>query len=172
MPWAIPEHASVVAYKAKITDSDANVELLNYLYRVSRFTKIEQYQSGCSFRYVEFLYKYLATCWGAEQSMPKSWKRKEKKGTSASGEGEQVPVSALKTMLHPQFVRMTIPIKNWDASFMQTTPMMTVNDINGVRVIVGLSHDIDNMVRAGMERRFAATGTLSEHSHSCAPSGA
>lgn len=108
--------------------------------------------------------------------MPKSWKRKEKKVPSHPAAEEQVPASALRAMEPSQFVRLAIPIKNWDASFMQTTPMMSVKDINGERVVVGLSHDIDNMVRAGMERRFAhmlmvATESVSELSHSCAPSG-
>lgn len=108
--------------------------------------------------------------------MPKSWKRKEKKAHSHPAAEEQVPASALRAMEPSQFVRLAIPIKNWDASFMQTTPMMSVKDINGERVVVGLSHDIDNMVRAGMERRFAhmlmvATESVSELSHSCAPSG-
>ena len=29
---------------------------------------------------------------------------------------------------------------------MQTTPMMSVRDVNGEHVVVGLSHDIDNML--------------------------
>ena len=103
--------------------------------------------------------------------MPKSWKRKEKKAPSAPAAEVQVPASTLKTMQPSQVVRMTIPIENWDASFMQTTPMMSVKDINGERVVVGLSHDIDNMVRASMERLFAHTESVSELSHSCTPSG-
>ena len=108
--------------------------------------------------------------------MPKNWKRKEKKAPSAPAAEEQVPASTLRTMQPSQFARITIPIENWDASFMQTTPMMSVKDINGERVVVGLSHDIDNMLRAGMERRDAhmpmvAMESVSELSHSCAPSG-
>ena len=103
--------------------------------------------------------------------MPKSWKRKEKKVPIHPAAEEQVPASALRAMEPSQFVRLAIPIKNWDASFMQTTPMMSVKDINGERVVVGLSHDIDNMVRAGLEQLMVATESVSELSHSCAPSG-
>ena len=50
------------------------------------FTKIERYylNSRCS--------------WHAEQSMPKSWKRKEKEAPSNPAAEEQVPASALMTM--------------------------------------------------------------------------
>ena len=62
--------------------------------------------------------------------MPKSWKRKEKQALSAPAAEEQVPASALRAMEPSQSVRLAIQIKNWDASFMQTTPMMSARDVN------------------------------------------